>query len=163
MSPETAKAQLELLGIAQWLASYSNDSLMARENHLFFELMQSYARSAVKACGEQPVADWKDQFEQISSLKSLISESAHPTGDDGKRNYWVSWYSSDDGAQPPFDAYITGETFDDPPRFTFCALIRADSIDAVFNLVAEHYGDVARRFCYAVGDDYVLSDRFVKA
>ncbi len=88
----------------------------------------------------------------------------------GKRWYWLSFYStrgtakrrSTKAAPQPFWSWVTGETFDEPTRFTIVCLIEdvADEA-AAWALVREWWSDVGDvRFCDEVARGYNPGDRF---
>lgn len=160
-SPETAKAKLALADIAMWLTSYSERSSLAQRHDGFYDMMTHYARGAIKACGYEPAEKQDDLFAQCKKIKSELSELAYPPNRDGLRRYWTSWYSAldaDDGL--PFECWITGETLEDPPRYTYCANIDAESVEAAFKLVAGYFPDYTERFCNAVDRERQMGDRF---
>jgi hypothetical protein len=82
--------------------------------------------------------------------------------------HWVSWWSGnyqDEGCTaPPFQVWVSGSRFrdtnDDRDEQSLCAVIDADSEQAIKETVAKHYPDYEMRFCNPVADDFQPSNRF---
>ena len=76
------------------------------------------------------------------------------------KRFWISWYSKLEPENIPFKAWITGETMDEPPAFTYVADVQAESQEAAFTNIAELFPDYKERFCSEVAEDWQPSDRF---
>lgn len=82
------------------------------------------------------------------------------------KRFWVSWYSHvecEECQEPPFEAWITGETFcfdDADTEFTYCADIGAETEDEVWEAIAKYYPDYRQRFISETDSDWIPSDRF---
>lgn len=84
--------------------------------------------------------------------------------------YWLSWEHEPDrmGAfelHSPW--WVSGETIEGYTK-TICAAVRAPSVDAAWDLIAESYdkcpGAIPIRFCQRKGDDWSpYSERFPRA
>lgn len=67
--------------------------------------------------------------------------------------FWVSWWtrkyltSHRTARQAPFQYWLTGETLEEPPRYSLCALIDADSESAMRRKVSKIFDDADFRFC----------------
>lgn len=87
--------------------------------------------------------------------------------------YWVSWFSGnyeDEGCtKPPFEFWVTGQrdrqgnglsqkhARDD---CSLCAVIDAESEDAVWKLVGKHFPDYEVRFLEEKNPNFQPGDRF---
>lgn len=78
------------------------------------------------------------------------------------KRFWISWYSKLEPENTPFDCWITGETMDEPPAFTYVGDIQAESENDAFNQVGVIFSDWKYRFCDEIAADWQPSDRFQK-
>lgn len=76
------------------------------------------------------------------------------------KRFWISWYSKLKPDNIPFKCWITGETMDEPPSFTYVADIQAESENDAFNHVGLHFPDWKYRFCEEKAIDWQPSNRF---
>lgn len=93
------------------------------------------------------------------------------------KRYWVSWisgYYADEGCtEPPFKVWISGQMdrrSNLPKKFegtdnpkddcTLCAVIDAESPEAIWKAVEKHFPDYEERFINEKDSDYVPGDRF---
>lgn len=78
------------------------------------------------------------------------------------KRFWISWYSKLEPENIPFKAWITGETMDEPPAFTYVADMTAESEEDAYNNVFQLFPDYTYRFCNEIEFDWQPSDRFQK-
>ena len=84
--------------------------------------------------------------------------------------YWVSWYEPmPDGDWRPLTVpdkanipayWCSGETAEDPPSATVCAVVDAPDSMAAVKLVHDHWTPGEFRFIEQKADDYRPGDRF---
>jgi hypothetical protein len=76
------------------------------------------------------------------------------------KRFWISWYSKLEPDNIPFKCWITGETMDEPPAYTYCSLMDAESEEDAFDKVFQLFPDYTYRFCEEKPSDWQLGDRF---
>ena len=71
-----------------------------------------------------------------------------PDSTDVKKRFWVSWYSTEDDGDK-FTAWCTGSDFQEPPRFTYCAIVDASDEEHAQEFVLRESADpnASERFC----------------
>jgi hypothetical protein len=86
--------------------------------------------------------------------------------------HWASWWSGnyeDEGCtKPPFKFWTSGQRCrddvdgeeNDRTDLSLCAVIDAESEDAVTAVIAKHYPDAEMRFVDVKGDDFQPGSRF---
>lgn len=86
------------------------------------------------------------------------------------KNYWLSWYHCETLGEFElhFPWWVSGETLDEPPQFTICAAVQAESEAKAVALINEcydkHPGFLKWRFINEREDDWSpFGDRFQKA
>jgi hypothetical protein len=78
----------------------------------------------------------------------------------GVTRYWVSWWSDQLADGIPWTCWITGERFVHPSQ-SVCAVIDAESKEAVWQQVGEYFPDNEHRFALKQADDWEPpKDRF---
>lgn len=76
------------------------------------------------------------------------------------KRFWVSWWSAIEAPAGELKAWLTGQRFDAPERFSYCALIDAESEAAAWAHVRECCGDYLRRFILEKPADWTPGERF---
>lgn len=81
--------------------------------------------------------------------------------------FWVSWWtrkyvtSRGTARVAPFQYWLTGETFEDNPQYSLCAVIDEKDEKHVEKAVKKIFGDAAFRFCDEKPEGWTpASDRF---
>jgi exonuclease SbcD len=120
-------------------------------------------------CNEDPAFAG---FQLADLVRAAQGLEALRMGDEGgdRMKFWASWWSSYDSdkgcTEPPFEVWLTGEreaAHGDPghSELSFCALVEAESVQEVWEVVRVHYPDFEPRFANLVADDWSApADRF---
>ena len=89
------------------------------------------------------------------------------------RRFWVSWYSgnyADEGCtRPPYtfwssgsaDRYVNGQLDTVRDELTLCAVIDAETADAVWPQIRRYFPDYRERFCEEKAGDFMPGERFL--
>lgn len=81
---------------------------------------------------------------------------------DHKLRYWVSWYTSTPAVKTDYQCWLTGETADDDPAYTLCAVIDAATPAEAWARVTALFADAKERFIEGKPAGWVPpADRFL--
>lgn len=78
------------------------------------------------------------------------------------KRFWASWYSEQEPDDIPFQFWITGQTMNEPPAWTYTALFDVESEEKAWEQVASVFSDYQERFISEKDADWQPGDRFEK-